>query len=49
MRRLSSTPMAIPQIIEQCWIKENLNLGNRINGSGNQTNNNVMDHKNLKI
>jgi hypothetical protein len=30
-------------------IKENLNPGNRINRVGNQANNNVMDHKNLKI
>jgi uncharacterized protein (TIGR02145 family) len=27
----------------QCWLKENLNVGTRINGGQNQTNNNVLE------
>jgi uncharacterized protein (TIGR02145 family) len=28
---------------EQCWLRENLDIGTRINGSNNQTNNNVIE------
>ena len=31
------------QIGTQCWIAENLNIGTRINGSGNQTNNSTIE------
>ena len=31
------------QIGTQCWMKENLNVGTRINGSSNQTNNGVVE------
>jgi uncharacterized protein (TIGR02145 family) len=31
------------QIGSQCWLKENLNVGTRINGSINQTNNNIIE------
>jgi uncharacterized protein (TIGR02145 family) len=31
------------QIGAQCWFKENLNIGNRINGSQNQTNNSTIE------
>lgn len=31
------------QIDSQCWFKENLNIGTRINGSQNQTNNNMIE------
>lgn len=31
------------QIGTQCWMKENLNIGTRINGSQNQTNNQVIE------
>jgi len=31
------------QIGTQCWLKENLNVGTRINGSQSQTNNGVID------
>ncbi|MCX6304121.1 MAG: hypothetical protein NT040_04060 [Bacteroidetes bacterium] len=27
----------------QCWMKQNLNLGTRINGAGNQTNNDIIE------
>ena len=28
---------------DQCWLKENLDVGTRINGSGNQTNNSIIE------
>jgi len=28
---------------DQCWIKENLNIGSRINGIQNQTNNGIIE------
>jgi uncharacterized protein (TIGR02145 family) len=31
------------QIGTQCWLKENLNIGTRINGSVNQTNNSIIE------
>jgi uncharacterized protein (TIGR02145 family) len=31
------------QIFSQCWLKENLNVGNMINGSLNQTNNDTIE------
>ena len=31
------------QIGSQCWLKENLNIGTKINGSGNQTNNSIIE------
>ena len=31
------------QIGSQCWLKENLNVGTRINGSLNQTNNSIIE------
>jgi uncharacterized protein (TIGR02145 family) len=31
------------QIGEQCWLKENINIGNKINGNGNQLNNGVIE------
>jgi len=31
------------QIGSQCWLKENLNVGTRINGSSDQTNNNIIE------
>lgn len=30
-------------INEQCWFKQNLNIGTRINGDQNQTNNNIIE------
>jgi uncharacterized protein (TIGR02145 family) len=31
------------KINDQCWLKENLNVGNLIQGSDNQTNNNIIE------
>ncbi|MCX6280045.1 MAG: hypothetical protein NT004_18430 [Bacteroidetes bacterium] len=31
------------QIGTQCWLRENLNIGTKINGSGNQTNNSIIE------
>src|ERR1035437_8781265 len=31
------------RIGDQCWLKENLDVGTRINGSANQTNNSVIE------
>jgi uncharacterized protein (TIGR02145 family) len=31
------------QIGTQCWLKENMNIGTRINGSANQTNNSIIE------
>jgi uncharacterized protein (TIGR02145 family) len=31
------------QIGTQCWLKENLNIGTKINGLGNQTNNGIIE------
>jgi uncharacterized protein (TIGR02145 family) len=31
------------QIGDQCWMAENLNIGTMINGSGNQTNNSIIE------
>ena len=31
------------QLFSQCWFKENLNVGTMINGSLNQTNNNILE------
>lgn len=31
------------QIFSQCWLKENLNVGTRINGNGNQANNGIIE------